>query len=246
MVETPPPTVRLFWVDSLRSAAIVMMIAYHFCFDLAFFHKLDADFNHQMFWLTARAVIVSLFLALVGVSLALAASHSEFRRHFVRRQIRIGLCALAVSAASYAMFPQTFIFFGILHFIFVASLLGAAMSRTGLPSAVYVILGGLALWAGLEISSPAFDAAPLQWIGFMTHKPATEDYVPLFPWIGVVLLGIAAGRLLPREWTASRQIAIGRRGNLLRTATWPGRHSLAIYMLHQPVLLGVLYLLIGR
>lgn len=223
-----------------------MMIAYHFCFDLAFFHKLNADFNHEIFWLAARAVIVSLFLLLVGVSLNLAVSHSQFRQHFVRRQLRIGLCALIVSAASYAMFPQTFIYFGILHFIFVASLLGAALLRARLPVAAYAILGALALWAGLGMSSPAFDAPALQWIGFMTHKPATEDYVPLFPWIGVVLLGIAAGRWLLARRAATAQTPAGGHGAVLRAGAWLGRHSLAIYMLHQPVLLGALYLLVGH
>jgi uncharacterized membrane protein len=237
-VETGAPKARLAWLDSLRGVAILLMIGYHLCFDLAFFHKLDADFNHDPFWLASRALIVTLFLAAVGVSLALAISQSSFARRFLRREFAIGACALAVSAGSYLMFPHTFIFFGILHFIFVASLLGAWLLRMGLPAMVFALLGVGALVLG-QVASPVFDAVPWQWLGMMSHKPATEDYVPLFPWIGVVLLGIAAGKSL-RLWPAA--VSVRRVTGMPLTLAWLGRHSLIIYMLHQPILLGSLYL----
>jgi uncharacterized membrane protein len=226
------------------------MIAYHFSFDLAYYGRLHADFNHDPFWLTARAAIVSMFLALVGFSLALSAVQHRGMRHFVSRQFRIGLCAAAVSAGSYVMFPRSFIFFGILHFIFVASLIGAALLRGRLPAAVIAGLGVLALGLGLQVSAPIFDAAPLQWIGFMTHKPTTEDYVPLFPWIGVVLLGIAVASWLPAAWKTPRVgpplKGVGGPGRIEAGCAWMGRHSLLIYMLHQPLMLGVLYLMFGH
>ena len=241
---------HLAWVDAARGVAIVLMVAYHFSFDLAYYGRLHADFNHDLLWLTARAAIVSMFLALVGLSLALSAAQHRGLRHFVSRQFRIGLCAAAVSAGSYVMFPRSFIFFGILHFIFVASLIGAAMLRSSVPAAVFAVLGVLALVLGLQVSTPLFDAAPLQWMGFMTHKPVTEDYVPLFPWIGVVLLGIAAANWLPAAWTTPRAgqslKAAGGLGRIEAGCAWMGRHSLLIYMLHQPLMLGVLYLMFGR
>ena len=90
---------------------------------------------------------------------------------------------------------------------------------------------------GLQVRLPLFDAPGLNWIGLMTHKPATEDYVPLFPWLGVVLIGIAVGTWLSaKDFEPLRPVA--------RTApawlTWLGRHSLLVYMVHQPVLLGIM------
>lgn len=225
-----------------------MMIAYHFCFDLSFFGMLRADFNHDTGWLAARALIVSLFAFLVGVSLTLADRHPSQTRHFAWRELRIGLCAIVVSGASYMMFPRSFIFFGILHFIFVASLVGWGLLRARLGAAGFAVLGVVALALGIELNLPLFDLAPLQWVGFMTHKPDAEDYVPLFPWIGVVFLGIACGKWLkpglnPAPGGQNARVATG---GLPQALGWMGRHSLAIYMLHQPMLLGALYLLNRR
>ncbi len=96
--------------------------------------------------------------------------------------------------------------------------------------------------AGLTYSNPAFDDRLMSMLGFMTFKPPTEDYVPLFPWAGAMLIGVAVGHTLIR--TAFRPIA-----PLARLPRWigtMGRHSLVIYMVHQPILLGVLWLVLRR
>ena len=228
-----------------------MMVAYHFCFDLSYYRLLRADFNLDPFWLFARATIVSMFLLLAGVSAVLSAREGAggadgfHAKRFWRRQARIGFCAGLVSAGSYVVFPQTWIFFGILHFIFVASLAGAALVRRALPPWAFLGSGVLAIWVGMQMSSQVFDAAPLQWIGFMTHKPVTEDYVPLFPWVGVYLIGIGAGRMaLGRQWVLPLPAAAGH--PVWRAGAWLGRHSLVIYMLHQPVMLGIFHLLFAQ
>lgn len=217
-----------------------MMVAYHLCFDLSFFGVLKADFNHDLWWLVARGVIVSSFLFLAGISLTLARLRAGHAGQFLRRELKIGLCALAVSAGSYFMFPQSFIFFGILHFIFVASLIGEGLLRRSFHAMAFAILGAVSIALGVLADWPLFDTAPLQWIGFVTHKPVTEDYVPLFPWLGVVFLGIACS-----TWLQFGSPALGGRG-LSPVLRWMGRHSLAIYMLHQPLLLGSLYFLTRR
>jgi uncharacterized membrane protein len=242
---------RVAWIDAWRGLAIVLMIAYHLCFDLNYFGALRADFNRDPLWLVSRTLIVSMFLTLVGISLVLSAQREPVLRRFANRQLRIGACALLVSAASYAMFPSTFIFFGILHFIFVASIVGMFLLRQGVPPLAYGVAGALTIAAALLWSAPVFDMTPLQWVGFMTHKPVTEDYVPLFPWIGVVLLGTAAAQLLQKHLVPNRGESLTHGiavppNPLLRVGAWMGRHSLAIYMLHQPILLGLLYLLVGR
>jgi len=91
---------------------------------------------------------------------------------------------------------------------------------------------------GLTIQHSFFDQKILQWIGLMTHKPATEDYVPFLPWFGVLLLGMALGKYLHLGgYLYAKKIRWGRQ------LIWMGQHSLLIYMLHQPILLGGLWIL---
>jgi len=227
------------------------MIVYHFCFDLSYFHLLHVDLNREAFWIGFRSLIVSSFLTLVGISLTLLARRASAWRAFAMRELRVGACAILVSAGSYAMFPATFIYFGILHFIFFASLVAIAALRVGVPSAVLLLAGALAVVAPWQWPSPVFDAPLLQWIGFMTHKPFTEDYVPMFPWLGVVLFGIVAGRLyIARQSKTPGPPPAGgawfEQNSPARGVAWMGRHSLLIYMLHQPILLGVMSLLLAK
>ena len=214
------------------------MVAYHFCFDLNYFGIIHQDMNHDRFWLASRALIVSLFLLLVGTSLVLASGMES--RHFWKRQARLLAAALAVTVGSYAMFPKSYIYFGILHFIFVASLIGRLFlnfPKAALASGLFVIA------LGLNYSSRIFDLPFMNWIGLMTYKPYTEDYVPLFPWLGVVLIGIFLGNLLVAK---SQPKWLFADFPAFRFPSILGRHSLAIYLLHQPILIGIFYLFTGR
>jgi uncharacterized membrane protein len=226
-------------IDALRGAAICLMIVYHFSFDLRYYHVIGADFEHDPFWLGFRALIVASFMALVGVSLVLADAAGTSRAKFWQRIALIAACALAATIGSYLVFPRSFIYFGILHCIAVASVLAWPLARRP-----YVALGlGLAIVvAGLALSDPLFDQRPLSWLGFTTGKPRTEDYVPLAPWAGVVLIGIAAGQAL----AATRFTVLAPLSAAPRWLRWLGRHSLGVYMVHQPLLLGALWVFFGR
>lgn len=230
---------RIDGIDTLRGGALCLMFIYHFAFDLRFYGIFAADFEHDPFWLAFRALIVATFMALVGVSLVLADRASAPPAHFWRRIGIIAGCALLATAGSWILFPRTFIHFGILHAIAAASVLAIPVVRRPWMSAA---IGCVVTTLGLVLMHPAFDARPLSWIGFATVKPATEDYVPLAPWAGVVFLGIALGHALAGP--ALRTVAPF--ASAPRWMRWLGRHSLAIYMVHQPIFLGVLWIAFGR
>jgi uncharacterized membrane protein len=238
---TPPAAAgaRIGGVDALRGGALCLMFAYHFAFDLRFYRVIAADFEHDPFWLGFRALIVSSFMTLVGVSLILADRASASRAHFAKRIAVIAACALAASVGSWILFPQSFIAFGILHCIAAASVLAIPQIRR---PRLALVVGVAVVSAGLMFAHPVFDAPWLSWIGFTTYKPRTEDYVPLAPWAGVTFVGIALGHALARGGYR----ALAPLAGAPRWLTWLGRHSLAVYMVHQPILLGLMWLFVAR
>ena len=222
---------RVEGLDALRGVAIVAMVVYHFCFDLRYFGVARWDFEHDIRWLAARTLILSSFLLIAGISAALARRDPAADARWPRHVAVIGGAALLVTAASAMMFPRSFIWFGVLHAIALSLLLARPLidrPRAALAAGVIVIA------AGVMLSSQHFDNRMLGWLGFMTGKPMTEDYVPLFPWSGVLFLGIAAGHAL----VASNFAMLAPLARMPRALRLLGRHSLAVYLVHQPLLLG--------
>jgi uncharacterized membrane protein len=220
---------RLVAIDALRGCAIALMVAYHFCFDLQYYGWIQTNFNEDPFWLWSRTIIVSLFLCVAGISLVLANRNGISWPGFQKRFGILAGCAALTSVSSYLLFPQSWIFFGVLHFIAVASVLGLGFLRY---PRLALLVGIVLIALGCFVQLPFFNQTGLQFIGLMTYKPVTEDYVPLLPWFGVVLVGMFMGSKTPLlKWPRAAFLA------------YIGRHSLLIYMLHQPLLLAMLYLI---
>jgi uncharacterized membrane protein len=228
---------RIAAIDSLRGFAIVAMIAYHFAYDLRLFGLTQSDFENDPWWIAARTLIVGTFLVVAGISLVLADRAGVTAARFARRVGEIAACALVVSIVSYVAFPRTFIYFGILHAIALSLALGRPLVRRPRTA---LVLGLAIVAAGSAFAHPLFDARGLSWIGFTTVKPPTQDFVPLFPWLGVLLVGIALGHALASRGFA----ALGALRRAPRLVQLAGQHSLPIYMLHQPLLIGALWLVL--
>lgn len=231
-------------VDALRGAAMLWMTAFHLCFDLSHFGFTAQDFRTDPFWTLQRTAIVSLFLFCAGLGQAIATHRGQGWRRFGKRWAQIAGCALLVTAGSIAMFPRSYIYFGVLHGM--AVMLLVARSTAGWGRWLWV-LGGAALmlpWlAQWALSGPLqdwafiFNSRALNWLGLISQKPFTEDYVPLFPWIGVMWWGMAAGQ----NWLAHRgQWLEASLPAVLRPMAVLGRWSLSYYLLHQPVMIGLL------
>lgn len=238
-MQAPSPSRRIEAIDLARGLALIAMAIYHFTWDLEYFGYVGAGTTTVGGWkLFARSIATS-FLFLVGVSLFLAHARGVRWRGF---RIRLGMvagAALAISAATYAAMPDTFIFFGILHQIALASLLGLAFLR--LPWVVVLLVAAGVVAAPAWLTSPAFDSAWLWWTGLSETRPRSNDFVPLFPWFGAVLAGIAAAMIAERSGIFD---GLSR----LSAPRWTtplgflGRHSLAFYLVHQPVLIGCVFL----
>jgi uncharacterized membrane protein len=223
-------------VDALRGAAIVWMTVFHFCFDLNYFRLIRQDFYTDPVWTVQRTCIVSLFLFCAGLGQAIAVEQGQGWPRFWRRWAQIAGCALLVSIGSYLVYPRSFIYFGVLHGIAAMLLL----LRLAAPLGAWLWpLGAIAIALPRFVQHPFFDTRWTDWVGLITHKPITEDYVPLLPWIGVMAWGLAAGRWAMQARAPWIQGPIARP---LRPLAFLGRWSLSYYMLHQPVLFGLLYL----
>lgn len=244
----PIAPLRTEAVDALRGAVMVWMAIFHGCFDLSHAGYWKQNFLSDPFWTLQRTAIVGLFLFCAGVGQALAMHHRQSWRHFGWRWAQIVAGALLVSIGSWVVFPQSFIYFGALHGIAAMLLLArctAGWSRRGLWVAGAVALA-LPWLAQTLLAGPAaewateFNGKSLNWLGLVSRKPVTEDYVPVLPWMGIVWWGVASGRWLVAQqggwWKAS--VPVG-----LRPLAVLGRWSLSYYLLHQPVLMGILWLL---
>ena len=221
-------------LDALRAVAIVWMAAFHFCFDLNHFRFIQQNFYTDPFWTLQRTCIVTLFVFCAGMGQAVAIDQAQGWPRFWQRWARVALCALLVSAGSWWMFPRSYISFGVLHGIALMLILvrftGAAGRRLWLP-------GLLAIALPQFVHHAWFDTRWTNWVGLVTHKPITEDYVPLLPWLGLMWWGVAAGQWMlahRRHWFAG-PLPAG-----LAPLAVLGRWSLSFYMLHQPVLIGAL------
>ncbi len=239
MLAVAAPAQRFERLDALRGVAIVWMAAFHFGYDLNYYGFIAQDFINDPRWTLQRTCIVSLFLFCVGLGQAAAIDLAQGWPRFWRRWAQVAGCALLVSAGSYLMFPASYISFGVLHAI--ALMLPLLRLLAPARRALW-LLGGLALLAPWWFQHPLFDSRATNWIGLVTRKPFTEDYVPLLPWIGVALWGLAAGQWLLHGSAARRRWWCAALPGPLRVVGRPlaalGRWSLTFYMLHQPVLIG--------
>ena len=242
-------TVRRFEnLDAIRGFAMVWMTFFHFCFDLNNARVIQQDFHHDPLWTWQRTCILSLFLLCAGAGQAIAQRQGQSWRQFGRRWLQIAGAAGLVSLGSWFMFPNSYIYFGVLHGMAVMLLLVRLMAPLGVWCAG---AGGLViathLIAGRALSTGAsslfgldFDGRGLNWLGLITRLPITEDYVPLFPWLGVMLLGFAGMQLLLNRSPNLSPKTPGTRAH--RALARLGRYSLSYYLLHQPVMLGLLWL----
>jgi uncharacterized membrane protein len=231
---------RLPGIDIARGVAILAMALYHFAWDLSFYRLISVNVGLDPAWQWVARVIAGSFLALVGVGLVLAHGEGVRWRAFLRRLALIGGAALLITAATFVAFPESYIFFGILHCIALSSVLALPFLRAPAPAIGLAMVACFA--APWVLTQPAFDWPPLAFLGLGEHSPTANDYVPLFPWFALVLAGMLLGRAIRRRrLRGAGWLGRPAKGALRRSLAWAGRRSLLIYLVHQPILLALLY-----
>lgn len=230
---------RIEAIDVARGVALAAMGVYHFVWDLSFYNFVaSSTFYDPRFQFFGHIIAVS-FLALAGVSLALAAQGGFNARAYARRTTLVVGAASLVSLGTYFFMPDAFIAFGILHCIAAASFIALAFLRA--PWFVPFGAGVLIVLAPLAFASRSFDS--VHWfLGLGVTEPRTLDWRPLFPWSGFTLIGLGLAKIIIARGVPSRIAQWRARGGVVRALSFGGRHSLAVYVLHQPVLLAIVFI----
>jgi uncharacterized membrane protein len=235
-----------FWeLDALRGLAVVGMVVFHAAFDLSYFRGFPFDVTNGFWWLLARAVATT-FVLVSGCVLAISygkVANGGIRTAFDKifpRSLRIFALALVVTAATFLFLSGNgTIWFGVLHFMAVGSLITLLFMGLGWPQLIWT--GIVMVAAGFLLESVTVQTPLLLWLGLRPAGFYTFDYFPLLPWLGVLLFGAAIGKRWYGSGVRGFQLPIGENG-LTRALAFVGRHSLAIYFIHQPLLIGAILL----
>jgi uncharacterized membrane protein len=237
---------RLWEIDAARGIAILMMVVYHTVFDLSFFAIAPVDATTG-FWRYFAYETATLFLVIAGISLVVSHDRASatlagfaLAKKFIVRGAGIFALGLLVTLATYLYLHEGFVVFGILHLIGVSVMLSPLFFRFGkwnIAIGIAVIAAGIAT-AGL--TGPAY----LLPLGIMPPGFSSVDYTPLLPWFGVVLIGLGLGKYLYAG--GARQFAIRPVPEFFSAPLmFMGRHSLVIYLVHQPLIILLLGLITG-
>lgn len=230
--------VRLVVLDVVRGIAIAGVVLYHLIWDLDFTSLLSSGISWHPAWIWFARTLAGTFMFLVGVNLVLAHAQVFRLAAFAKRLAVIAFSAATISIVTAFAFPESFIFFGILHAIAVASIIGVFFVRV--PALLVLVAGASVVLLSFLIEDELFNTRWLAWIGFAEQPPTSNDLVPVFPWAGLTLLGIALTKIGLRQSVDKLLERHEPSGAMARFTAWLGRYSLAIYLIHQPVLLAVI------
>ena len=238
-------TERFWEIDFLRGIALVLMAAFHFLYDLHFFGYKGLELS-ESFWFFSPRFIASMFILLVGVSLAISYSLSKGRfagnglfGKYLRRGAGIFFWGLVITFVSWIYVRDEYIVFGILQFIGLSIVLAYPCLKMRYGN---LFLGIACIAAGLYLSSMSFTFPYLLFLGFVPKGFSTLDYFPLLPWFGVVLIGLFMGKNLYPSGVRKFRVPDYSKNFIASFFSLLGRHSLLVYLAHQPVIIFLLLL----
>ena len=224
-----------------------MMIAFHVLFDVSYFGA--STFNvHSGFWFYFARATATIFLLLVGISLTLSYSRAlhvkkseqKLSRKYLTRGLKIFSWGLVITVVTWIFMREGFVVFGILHLIGISIIVAYPLLKLRYEN---LVLGGVFIALGMLLKNVTVTMPWLLWLGLKPHEFYSVDYFPLVPWFGVVPIGVFLGNVLYTNYTRNFRLQDLSQVAGIRSLSFLGRHSLLIYLIHQPVLITVLYLL---
>ena len=227
---------RLIWLDVGRTLALVAMAVFHFARALEMFAILPAGSTLQGSWPWFARTIAGSFLFLSGISFVIAHRDGFQPYAWAKRVLVIATAAVLITVVTYFMFPQSFIYFGILHVIAASSLVAAGLLRA--PAWALAISVGLVLLVYQLVGATLFTTPWLSWTGLSSAIRPSLDFLPMIPWLALFVLGMAVAKAAP---VTAFDVQL-REGAVAQALTWPGRHSLFVYLIHQPILIAAIWL----
>ena len=239
---------KRFWeIDFLRGIAILLMIIFHALYDFNYFGGYNLNLHSGLWFYVGRASAL-MFIFLVGVSLTLSHSRAiemnmttkEMYQKYIKRGSNIFSWGLAITFITWLFLKDGVVVFGILHFIGLSVILAYPFLRQrshNLP------IGAGIIFAGVYLEKIAFDFPWLIWLGFKPYNFYSLDYYPLSPWFGVILIGIFVGNSVYPNYTRRFDLNDHTGYLPIQLFCMLGRKSLLIYLIHQPILITLLYLL---
>lgn len=237
-----------FWeIDFSRGAAIIMMMVFHFLYDINYFGVYNIILHSGFWWIFAH-ITAGIFIFLFGISLTISYSRAritktkkQLRLKYLGRGLKIFSLGLIITLITYVFLNQGLIIFGILHLIGISVILVYPLLKYRVLN---LLLGILFIAFGFYISGFTFSFPWLLWLGLKPAYFYTLDYFPIFPWLGLTLLGLFIGNTFYKN--SKRQFRIPELSRIkpVGSLCFLGRHSLIIYLFHQPMLVAFLYLFV--
>ena len=223
---------RILWIDVIRGISILAMITFHFAFDMMYFGFAKSDLIYQPDWRLFERMIAFSFLFIAGLSLSITHEAWINWKSFIRRYGTTAICAVLISTVTYILFGNDMIRFGILHAISISGLISLLFLK--LNSLSLVLLAAAIFLINTMMPKPLNGDYFWQWLVHTTNTPNSLDYRPIIPWITPFILGMASHQLFKNWGLLEKGKAVTHRE--LSFLSWLGRNSLAIYLVHQPIL----------
>lgn len=241
--KTITKKIRFWEVDALRGIAIILVVFYHFVWDVSYFGLYPVNVFSAP-WQTFARSIGSTFIFLLGLSLTLSYNREMQRlgqappfKKYLRRGSKIFGLGLVITVVTYVAIGRGFVIFGILHLLGLGIMLAYPFLRVSkwFSLGVGLLLIGLGVYLNtLSVSYPW-----LIWLGLKQQGRLMVDYYPLLPWFGLSLLGLFSGRVLYPQGVPRLALPDLSTTPPIRGLRFLGRHTLLIYLVHQPILIGV-------